>query len=279
MSAMSRRQSGSFFHRAALWLAAIGLVAAIAWPAYAQTPSVDTLLGKLFTSETPDPYEVTADFNGSLTLLVRGSRLTATATGSYIEYRKAGDHRRRKVTIDRLDVPLLLRPFTGTLRKVIEDKVESQADNPENFHNHDVFLLQELPGKRYVLAGVHRSIVDDAIDRYGKPQDKRDVTTRRKIAQWLYTTPWMRSFLVRPGPPYAMRAVVDEDGQLHELTVSYDWGEIGTKVSYVTLSGQPIWKQVVSDVTSELSGVGHVDGELVLNFSNHCLNCPGGSKR
>lgn len=255
------------------WLAAALILAAGAAPAQGQAPSVDTILTKLFASEIQDPYELTADFHGTLTLIVRGSRISALASGSYLEWRKAGDHKRRKITIERLEVPLLLRPFTGTLRKLIEDKIESQSESPEAFHAHDIFIAAELPAKRYLLIGVHRAIVDDAIDRYGRPQDKRDPATRRKIAQWLYNTPGKREFLVRPGPPYAMRAVLDDDGLLYDLIILYDWGEVATKISYVPVSGMPSWRQVTSDATSDLTGIGRVNGDLTLTFSNHCLNC------
>lgn len=241
--------------------------------AWAQTPTVDQLLVRLFTSENDEPYELTADFSGKLTLLVRGSRVAATAAGSFREWRKAGEPRRRKVTIDRLDVPLLLRPFAGTLRRIIEEKVETQTENQETFHAHDIFMLQDLPGRRYALAGVHRNIVDDAISRFGKPEDKLDVATRRRIAEWLFTNPNMRTMLVRSGPPYAMRAVIDDEGHLYDLTLFYDWGQIGTKIVYTEIGGIPVWRTVVSDTVGDLTGMGRVEGDLVLNFTNHCMNC------
>jgi len=241
--------------------------------AWAQSPTVDQLLTRLFTTEGEEPYELTSDFSGKLSLIVRGSRVTARAQGSFREWRNAGDVRRRKVTIDRLDVPLLLRPFAGTLKKIIEEKVETQTENQETFHSHDIFMQQELPGRHYALAGVHRSIVDDAISRYGKPEDKLDVATRRRIAQWLFTNPNMRSMLVRPGPPYAMRAVVDDTGHVHDLTLFYDWGQIGTKITYTVISGVPVWRTVASDTVGDLTGMGRVEGDLVLSFSNHCMNC------
>lgn len=244
--------------------------------AWAQSPTVDQLLARLFTSEGEDPYELTADFSGKLNLFVRGSRVTAYAEGSFREWRKAGDVRRRKVTIERLDVPLLLRPFAGTLRKIIEEKVETQTENQETFHSHDIFMVADLPGRQYALGGVHRGIVDDAISRYGKPEDKLDIATRRRIAQWLFTNPNMRTMLVRSGPPYAMRAVVDADGHVYELILFYDWGQIGTKITYTVINGIPVWRNVTSDTVGDLSGVGRVEGDLVLVFSNHCMNCVRG---
>ena len=72
-----------------------------------------------------------------------------------------------------LRLPLLLRPFSGSLRRTIEEKVEGQADAPAAFLQHDVFILEELPEGRVVLAGVDRSIVTDALQRYGAAARKQ----------------------------------------------------------------------------------------------------------
>lgn len=250
-----------------------GLLLTAVAAVWAQTPTVDQLLTRLFSTEGEDPYELTADFTGRLTFVVRGSRITAVAVGSFQESRRPGDIRRRKVIIERLDVPLLLRPFTGTLKRIIEEKVEAQSESQETFHAHDIFLAQELSARRYLLVGVHRDIVDEALNRYGKPQDKSDIAIRRRIAHWLFTSPTMREFLVRPGPPYAMRAVLDDEGHIYELTLLYDWGQVGTRIVYIEINSVPVWRNVVSDANSELSGLGRVEGELVLVFTNHCLNC------
>lgn len=241
--------------------------------AQAQESLVDTLLLRLFRSETKDPYELTADFTGTLRIATRGSQLQAEAEGSFLEWRGEDSVRRRKVTVRKLNVPLLLRPFSGSISRAIEERIETQAENPDTFHAHDIFFSEELPGPRYVLAGVHREIVDDAIDRYGKPRDKLDLTTRRKIAQWLYSAPTMREFVVRPGPPYALRVVTDDAGLLYELILSYDWGQVSTRVGYIYIKGQAVWERVVADTMSDLSGVGNVTGQLSLVFTNHCLNC------
>jgi hypothetical protein len=258
--------------RPAGWAVAVGVVL-WAGAAHAQSPSVDQLLARLFGSEGKQPYVLTADFTGALVVTVRGGRLEVQAAGAVLEWRGTDGVRRRRVTLHRLDLPLLLRPFAPTLRRTIEEKIEQEADNPDTFYAHDLFVLAELPGRQYVLAGVHRSIVDDAIARYGQPRDARDVATRRKIAQWLYTSEAMRDFLVRPGPPYALRATVDESGLLHELVVSYDWGDVTTTVGYVTVGGQPVWASVTADTVTALAGVGRVSGRLTLRLANHCLNC------
>lgn len=251
----------------------LALLVAAAGPARAQTPSVDTLLARLVGSEDKTPYELTADFAGTLALVVRGSTVTAVASGSFMESRGADGIKRRKVQITRLDLPLLLRPFRSTIRRVIEEKVETQSETPETFHDHDIFMHGELPGRRYVLVGVHRAIVDEAIDRYGRPEDKRNAEVRRQVARWLYTAPGRRETIVRAGPPYALLVIVDEAGTMYELTLFYDWGEVGTRISYNRLNGQLVWRQVSTDAVSELAGIGRVDGRLTLTFSNHCVNC------
>lgn len=254
---------------------AAGLLLALifAVPAGAQAPSVDALLARLFSTDDKTPYELTADFAGTLALSVRGSTLTAVAGGSFLEFRGTDGIKRRKVQITRLDLPVLLRPIRGTIRRVIEEKVETQAETPETFHAHDIFIHGELPGRRYILVGVHRAIVDDAIDRFGRPEDKRNVEIRRRIARWLYTAPGRRETIVRPGPPYALLVILDEAGTMYELTLFYDWGEVGTRISYASVGGQPVWRQVSADAISELAGFGRVDGKLNLTFSNHCVNC------
>jgi len=191
----------------------------------AQPPTVDTLLLRLFDVNVTEPYELNADFSGVLEVTVKRSRFVVSADGSFLEWRGTDGIRHRQVMVHNLNLPLLLRPFATSIRNVIADKIETQAENPETFHAHDIFLLTEQPDGRFVLAGIHRAIVDDAIDRYGHAEDKLDVMTRRKIAEWLYTAPTMKEFIARPGPPYALRAVIDENGVLYELVLSYDWGE------------------------------------------------------
>lgn len=251
-------------------LVSIALAGGIAVPARSQ-PTVDSLLARVFSAEDKTPYELTADFDGTLTLIVRGTKTTAVAAGSFVESRGADGVRKRKVTITRLDLPILLRPFGNSVRRIIEEKVETQSESPETFHEHDIFILSEQRG-RYVLVGVQREIVDEAIDKYGKPQDKRDPEVRRRIARWLWTSP-QRENIVRPGPPYALRATVDEAGLIYELTLLYNWGEVGTRIAYVDLNKQAVWRTLSADAISEVAGFGRVDGVMVLNFTNHCVNC------
>jgi len=259
--------------RSAALLAALLVTVVATKIGWAQAPTLDALLLRLFDVNVKEPYELSADFNGTLDVTVKRSRLVVAADGSFLEWRGTDGIRHRSVTVHDLTLPLLLRPFASSIRKVIAEKIETQGENPETFYAHDIFLLSEQPGGRFVLAGVHRAIVDDAIDRYGRPEDKLDVTTRRKIAQWLYTAPNMKEFIARPGPPYALRATIDENGVLYELVLSYDWGEVSTRIGYIWINGQPVWAEVQADTVSNLAGVGRVIGQLVLRFTNHCVNC------
>jgi len=251
-------------------LLATVLATKISW---AQTPTVDVLLLRLFDVNVTEPYELSADFHGTLDVTVKRSRLMVVADGSFLEWRGTDGIRHRRVTVTDLSLPLLLRPFASSIRKVIAEKLETQGENPETFYAHDIFLFAEQPDHRFVLAGIHRDIVDDAINRYGHPEDKLDITTRRKIAEWLYTAPTMKEFIARPGPPYALRATLDEDGVLYELVLSYDWGAVSTRIGYIWIGGQPVWAEVQADTVSNLSGVGRVTGQLLLQFTNHCVNC------
>ncbi len=251
-------------------LLAIVLATGIGW---AQAPSVEDLLFRLFKVGVKEPYELSADFSGTLDVTVKRSQFEVAADGSFLEWRGADGIRHRKVTVRTLSLPVLLRPFAASIRSAIAEKIETQAEDPETFYAHDIFLFGELPGPQFVLAGIHRAIVDDAIARYGHPEDKLDITTRRKIAQWLYSAPSMKEFVVRPGPPYALHATIDEDGLLYELVLSYDWGEVSTRIGYIQIGGLHAWAEVQADTVSNLSGVGRVTGRLLLLFTNHCVNC------
>ncbi len=253
--------------------AAIVVMQLLVLPAGAEEPSVDDLLVRLFAPKHKAPFELTADFAGALTLAFGRSRLTAEAVGSFKEWHRVGEPRRRKVTIHRLDLPLLLRPFAGALRSTIEQRVEMQSEDPETFHAHDFFILEVHPEGRYVLAGVRRDIVDDAFQRYGSGVDGQDLATRRAVARWLFTSTAMHSWIVRPGPPYALEATVDAAGFLYELTALYHWGQVGTRFAYTVVSGEPVWREVVSDVMTDPTGPSSFTGQLTLTFANHCINC------
>lgn len=238
-----------------------------------QPITVDYLLQKLFGTDNKPAYDLTADFTGVLTVTFKNGRLVVEAEGSFHEWRGPDGSKHRHVVIRNLSVPFLLRPFVQSLRRTVAERIEAQAENPEIFYAHDLFISAELPDNVFAVTGVHRALVDEAIDRYGKPEDKADPETRRKIAQWLFTSPTMHDFIVRPGPPYALQAKIEDTGLLHELTVFYDWGQVSTRVEFVTVNGRTVWSNVVADTVSTLPGVGQVTGQLSLNLTNHCVNC------
>ncbi len=247
-------------------------LAVSASPALGQV-SVEMLIGRITSADSRDPYELSADFQATLVLVAGGSRTTGVAAGSFREFRHPSEPRRWKITVQRLDLPLLLRPFAGAVRRLIEERAESQSESIENFRSHD-FFIQEERGGQYVLAGVRRDLVDEAIDRYGQASYKADPETRRRIARWLFTSPSMRGFVVRSGPPYAMRLVVDEQGLVYESGLFYNWGEAVTKITYTTIGGHPAWHDVQSTVASEVAGLGHVDGLLSLSIRNYTIVMP-----
>lgn len=257
-------------------LAALVILASNA-TASAQPPpqpmTVDYLLQRLFGNENKPPYDLTAEFTGVLSVTVKGGTLVVEADGAFHEWRGQDGVKHRRVIVRNLTVPFLLRPFAQPLRRTVAERIEAQAENPEIFYAHDLFILNELPDNQFVVGGVHRSIVDEAIDKYGKPDDKKDPETRRKIAQWLFTAPTMRDFIVREGPPYALQATIDDTGLLHEITIFYNWGKVSTQVEFVTVNGRTVWSSVTADTVSNLPNIGQVSGQLSLVLTNHCVNC------
>lgn len=238
-------------------------------PAFTQV-TVDSLLGRIVSADNRDQYDLTAEFQADLVLVANGRPMRGHATGTFRESRRAGEPRRWKITVQRLDLPLLLRPFAGTLRSLIEDRAESQSESVETFNSHD-FFIQEDSGGRFVLIGLRRDVVNDAIDRYGKPADRQDPETRRRIARWLFASASKRDFVVRSGPPYAMRLVVDEQGVVYESALFYNWGQAVTKITYTNVGGRPAWHDVESTINSDVSGLGRIEGQLLLQIRNYTL--------
>src|SRR2546422_858364 len=136
---------------------------ATAFPTHAQVLSVDELLARTLAPQhfalAPQhriPYELTAQFSASLLLQVRGSVLTADATGLFREWQSVGERTaRHRVTIEQLHLPLLLRPFAGFLRHEAEERVARLSSDSPDFHAHDFFIVDTEPGNLYVVAGVH----------------------------------------------------------------------------------------------------------------------------
>lgn len=257
---------------AAAVLTALALAAPVA--VLAQV-SVDALLARVYAEPHPQPYTMTADFTAEVLLNIPTGKVTVRAAGTITESRTAaGEPRRRKAMVTKLDVPVMLRPFTNQIRKVVTDLIEVEQKPAEFLPYQDVFIVEERPPDRYVLGGVRTDITNDVMTKYGQTALLRDATARRAIARWLWA-PSQRASIVRPGPgPYMLTSVVDEAGLLYQLTLSYDWGQVGSRTTFAMISGRPFWREVISDSSGEVAGIGHVDGRMVLHVQNHCLNCP-----
>lgn len=251
----------------------ICLILAIALPAGAETPTANELFARMSTGRPTTSYELRADFSGTLTLAFRGAEYKAEMTGSFKELSKAGEARQRKATVSQIHLPVLLRPFARTFGGIVEQGIETQPEDPTTFDNQDTFILEAQAGNRYRVAGVRRDIVNEALERYMPRAGKQDQATRQAVAKWLFTSPTMRGWIQRSGPPYAFVATIGEDGLLHELTVFYDWGQLGNRIDYVVVNDQPVWRELVSDVLGEVPGVGFMNGKLIVTFANHCINC------
>lgn len=156
-------------------------------PTRANHVPVDELLKRIFTDPDPVPYEMTADFDGTLTVAGRGQRLGARAAGSFREWRAAqGGPKRRSVNITTLDLPLLLQPFSSNLKRLIQERIEREEGTLEILPDYDMFHIADTPGGRIILGGVRQDIVTEVLRRYGRGADAKDPGTRRAIAKWLY---------------------------------------------------------------------------------------------
>jgi hypothetical protein len=236
-------------------------------------PSVDSLIAQIFGTTDAAPYQLQAQFRGAFSLTTNASSTEGTAAGLFREWRAPGEFRRWKVTVQEVKLPWFLRPFSGMVRTAIEEKAEAQTEALENFRDYDVFLSEEQAGGRYVLAGLRRDVVDEAITRFGKSADKQDEATRRAIAQWLVTSSSMQSWAKRSGPlPYALNVVADESGLIHEVQLLYERSQVGMKFSYIQIGEMRAWKEVLSTfASSNAKGFGRLDGQLSLGFANHKL--------
>jgi hypothetical protein len=252
------------------------LAAALPPQAQAQSMTVETLLQRIYNDPNPQPYTMSADFAADFVINLPSGKFSVRAAGTILESRTApGEPRRRKATVTKLDVPLLLRPFTNSIRKVVTDLIEVEQKPSEILPVQDIFIVEERPPNRYLLGGVRTDIVVEAMRKYGQGANVDDVTSRRAIAKWLWS-PSQRGSIVRPGPgPYMLTALVDDTGLLHQLTLFYDWGQVGNNIKFVSVGGRPFWREVTSDTSSEVPGLGRVDGKMVLQVQNHCLNCSG----
>jgi hypothetical protein len=248
------------------------LATQVALPARAQD-SVETLITQIFGAKDAAAYELQAQVRGMFALTTGSGYITGTAAGNFREWRTPGGSRRWRVTVQELQLPWLLRPFAGAVRNSIEQKVEAQSEAFQNFRNYDVFISEELSGDQYVLVGLRRDIVDEAITRFGRAVDKQDVASRRSIARWLFTAPSMQRAIVRAGQPYALKVVTDESGLVHELQVYYERSQVGMKFSYLTVGDQSAWKEVLATfANSNAKGLGRLEGQLKLGFADYKLD-------
>jgi hypothetical protein len=244
----------------------------LAAPVLAQPLTVEALLARVAADPYPQPYTLTADFTATVVLFLSTGRVTVRAQGAYLETRAAnGAPRARRATVQQLDVPWLLRPFTPAIRKAVVDLIETEQRLGDFLPTQDIFVLEERAG-RYVLGGVRRDIVTETMQRYGQGAEVNDPTVRRALARWLHS-PARRATIVRSGPPYALTATVDEAGLVHQLVLYYDWGQVGSRFVFVLVNGRPFWREVQSESSTDVQGLGRVDGHLVLVLSRHCLNC------
>ncbi len=252
----------------------VGYLLALAAVASGQTVSVDALIAKVVTEPHPQPYTLTADFSARLIMTLSTGKVPVSASGTLFESRTAnGQPRTRKATITKLDLPLLLRPFSASIRTILTNAIEAEQKAGELIPTQDIFIEEERGDGRFVLGGVRQDIVTEIMTKYNQHAFLKDPTARRAFAKWLFA-PSQRNQIVRPGQgPYALAAVVDETGLVHQLTLWYDWGKVGSRLTFVMVGGRPFWREVVSDGSSEVTGLGRVDGIMTLQVTNHCLNC------
>ena len=257
-----------------LYLLAAVLVLAtqVALPTRAQE-SVETLITQIFGTKDSAAYELQAHVHGMFSLTTGSGFIAGTAAGNFREWRVPGGSRRWRVTVQELQLPWLLRPFSKTIRASIEKKVEEQSEAFQSFRDYDVFIPDEQTGGQTVLVGLRRDLVDEAITRFGRSADMQDVASRREIAEWLFTAPSMQSWIRRGGQPYALKVVTDETGLVQELQVFYERSQVGMKFTYLTIGAQPAWKEVLSTfANSNAKGLGRLEGQLKLGFADHKLD-------
>jgi hypothetical protein len=127
----------------------------------------------------------------------------------------------------------------------------------------------------FTIGGVRRDIVTHAMAAYRAPHGESggDGEARRSVAKWLFTSPIMKTRIVRPGPPYALEAVVDAQGLLRAFTIFYNWGTLRTQIAYAIIGGAPVWDRIRSDVATDLPTLGHATGEVTISLFNECLDC------
>ncbi len=241
--------------------------------AQAGPPPVDVILRRVFTDPNPEVYEVTSDFEGTAVITWKGGRVRARAAGNLREFRATvGGPRRREVTITTLDLPLVLQPFNRGIKNLIAERITREEGTLGLMELYDVFITGDLPGGRFVIGGVRADIVTEIMERYGRTGEAKDVMVRREVARWLYQ-PRQREMVVRGGGPYLITLVADEQGFYYRLLLQYDWGPVETQLDWGTSAGRQVWREVKMDASTDVRGLGHVEGRMNLRFSNWCYNC------
>lgn len=252
--------------------AAIAAILLTAFPAGAQTPPISALLASDSTRVDAVPHELRAQFTGTLRLVVRGVPYVIGTEGWMRQSSNPGEARRTRVTVERVQVPFLLQPFSGSLRGAIADLIEAQTADPMLSDTHDLFITDPTPG-RITVGGVRRELVTEAIERYMPQLDARIPEMRTVVARWLYSSQRMRPWLRRPGPPFLITAVVGSSGLLDTLSMTYDWGTVETHLAYAAVGTRAVWRTIDLVVAGDLKGIGSLNGQLALVFSNYCLDC------
>ena len=170
------------------------------------------------------PYELRADFAATLALMIGSLQHTATSQGEVLDRLGTNGEHQITVSVRAVQVPLLLRPFKGSIASVTSELISSQAEDPRTFAGYDLAVLETRDDGTSVLGGVRADIVDEAVRRLPPSASSSSPELRRALAKALLTSPSMREGLRRSGPPYAFRAVADAAGRLLESAVLYDWG-------------------------------------------------------
>ena len=248
----------------------------LALPGCGQTRSVGDLVRLALAPKPSELYTMRADYDLMLTVRYGGGGLlTTTARGALTEWHRPRQPLHRNITIREMRIPLMLRPFSGLVQRVIKERIETQPDDLPDVAGHDFFLLDGASKDQYVIGGVRRDIVTETLAAYQNPRPgtSNDPETRRVVAKWLFSSPTMKSRVIRSGPPYAMKGVIDAQGLLRAFDLFYNWGILRTQIAYGLINGAPVWNRLQTDVASDLPTLGHVTGEVTISLSNECLDC------
>lgn len=237
----------------------------------AATPS-EQMASLLIRDPDPRPYEMSGAFAAILSLNVRGVRLTALGEGKYDESRSVhGRPRLWKITLSKLDVPLLLRPFTRGVERVLQQEAEGGEESVvEALQQFDLFHEEGADGI-VAIGGVRKDIVTQTLRRAGRQQDEQDVLIRRSIARWLHTDV-RRRIKEFSGEGPALVSAIAQQRRLKELAMTYNWGEVRLTPQYANGSDQR-WISASVDAHAEVPLWGDVDAQLTVKFHQHCYNC------